>query len=131
VALGCCCGTEGVCGRLKERKSFPFGFLGLFQERGAASPFLLQEGERQLNREREGNGTVCVGKWGEGRRKIEEDGGGGPCLAYFVKAKGGASGAKITGQRGGFLAAPAGQKKRQAPFGLGENQGNGGPLKKR
>jgi hypothetical protein len=38
----------------KERKSFPFGFLGLFQERGAASPFLLPEGERQLNREREG-----------------------------------------------------------------------------
>jgi len=68
VSGGLLAGAEGVCGRLKERKSFPFGFLGLFQERGAASPFLLQEGERQLNREREGNGTVCVGKWGEGRR---------------------------------------------------------------
>ena len=42
--------------------------------------------------------------------------------ACFVKAKGAVSGAKITGQRGGFVAAPAGQKKGKAPFGLGENQ---------
>ena len=68
--------------------------------------------------------------WGFGRRKIEEDGGGGPCLAYFVKAKGAASGAKITGQRGGFLAAPAGQKKGRLPLVWERTRGTAAPSKK-
>jgi hypothetical protein len=64
-----------------------------------------------------GRGTVW--KMGEDERKM---GGKGQLSGLLFQGKGGAaSGAKITGQRGGFLAAPAGQKK-QAPFGLGENQ---------
>lgn len=55
----------------EDRESFPFDFLGLFQERGAASPFLLQEGERQLQWFCPGRGLPSV--WAAGLAKEEEE----------------------------------------------------------
>jgi hypothetical protein len=54
----------------EDRESFPFGFLGLFQERGAASPFLLQEGERPLQWFCPGRGLPSV--WAAGLAKEED-----------------------------------------------------------
>jgi hypothetical protein len=60
------------------------------------------------------------GRWGER----------GSCLAYFVKAKGGCFRSQNHRPKGRVSGGSSRAKKRQAPFGLGENQGNGDPLKK-
>ena len=73
-------------------------------------------------------GRGKVWKMGEDERKM---GGKGQLSGLLFQGKGGAaSGAKITGQRGGFLAAPAGQKKGRLPLVWERTRGTATPSKK-